>query len=243
MEKMEGVQVAHSGNAPNATVYVRNLEERIKIDLLVETLRDIFESCGEIVDIVAKKSLKRKGQAFIVFDDPASAAQAVEDIQGFEVFGKPMQLAFARTPSDETVKRKGTEEEFEAHKRRRLTEKERKQAAEAKEAQNKPKRPAGAAEPQKPRPAKTGAAAIPDEYLPPNKILFLQNLPKDVDADALTAIFERFDGFQEIRAVPFKPMAFAEFDTEQQAITAKEATANMQVGAENKPMKVTFQRQ
>lgn len=72
---------------------------------------------------MAKTNLKAKGQAFIVFEDVESAKKAIEDVQGFELFGKQMQLAFARTRSDATVKREGGEEEFEVHKRRRLAEK------------------------------------------------------------------------------------------------------------------------
>lgn len=33
---------------------------------------------------------------------------------------------------------------------------------------------------------------MPDEYLPPNKILFLQNLPESVTKDQLTALFSQF---------------------------------------------------
>lgn len=88
-----------------------------------EALRELFEEYGEIIDIVAKTNLKAKGQAFIVFDSVESAQKAIEEVQGFELFEKPMQLAFAKTRSDATVKREGTEEEFEAHRRRRLAEK------------------------------------------------------------------------------------------------------------------------
>jgi RNA recognition motif-containing protein len=104
-------------------VYVRNLEERIKIEELKEALRELFSEYGEIIDIVAKSNLKAKGQAFIVFDSIESAQKAIEEVQGFELFEKPMQLAFAKTRSDATVKRTGDEEEFEQHKRRRLAEK------------------------------------------------------------------------------------------------------------------------
>jgi len=58
-----------------------------------------------------------------VFESVESAQKAIEEIQGFELFEKPMQLAFAKTRSDATVKRVGNEEEFESHKRRRLAEK------------------------------------------------------------------------------------------------------------------------
>lgn len=127
---------------------------------------------------------------------------------------------------------------------------------EAQEA-HKLKRPAtNAPEPvHVPKAAKTGrgaglkstggaAAVVPDEYLPPNKILFVQNLPDSYDVDALTAIFSRFEGFREVRLVPGRRgIAFVEYEAETGAISAKESTAGMVLGEEHKPMKVTYQRQ
>lgn len=92
----------------------------------------------------------------------------------------------------------------------------------------------------------TGGAAnvIPDEYLPPNKILFVQNLPDGYDVEALSAIFGRFEGFKEVRLVPGRSgIAFVEYEAEAGAISAKEATAGMALGDEGQPMKVTYQRQ
>lgn len=102
---------------------MRNLEERIKPEPLKEALREIFSEYGNIIDIVAKKSLKAKGQAFVVFDDTESATQAIDEIQGFELFEKPMVLDYAKTWSDAAVKLQGSEEDYEAHKRKRLAEK------------------------------------------------------------------------------------------------------------------------
>lgn len=102
---------------------MRNLEERVKPEPLKEALRAIFSEYGNIIDIVAKTNLKAKGQAFIVFDEPEAAQRAVEEVQGFEIFDKPMALALARSRSDATVLKHGTEEEFETHKRRRIAEK------------------------------------------------------------------------------------------------------------------------
>jgi RNA recognition motif-containing protein len=74
--------------------------------------------------VVAKKNLRAKGQAFVVYDDPAAAAQAIKEANGFDIFDKPMRLEWAHSPSDATVKRQqGEGEEFELHKRRRLVEK------------------------------------------------------------------------------------------------------------------------
>lgn len=102
---------------------VKNLEERIKIDQLKEALNEIFSEYGKVIDLVAKSNLKAKGQAFVVFDDVASAARAIGEIQGFELFDKPMILDYAKTRSDATLAREGTKEGFEHHKRKRLAEK------------------------------------------------------------------------------------------------------------------------
>ncbi|TVY35448.1 U1 small nuclear ribonucleoprotein [Lachnellula subtilissima] len=247
---------ASTGPPPSATVYARNLEERIQATQLIESLRELFSEYGTIIDIVAKTNLKAKGQAFIVFDTVEGAQKAIDEVQGFELFGKEMQLAFAKTRSDATVKRQGNEEDFESHKRRRLAEKDKKKAAEQAESQKLLKRP-GIPEPAAAqRPIKTtrgaglkssnpaGAAVIPDEYLPPNKILFVQNLPDEYDIDALTAIFGRFEGFREVRLVPGRRgIAFVEYESETGAISAKENTAGTALGAENQLIKVTYQRQ
>ena len=242
-------------------------------------MTELFSEYCEIIDIVAKTNLKAKGQAFIVFDSVESAQKAIEEVQGFELFDKPMQLAFAKTRSDASVKRTGDEDEFESHRRRRLAEKgtwrsnhgralgelancgvlaDKKKAAEAAEEQKRLKRaaPGGVAPDVNARPAKAtrgaglkstnagAAAVIPDEYLPPNKILFVQNLPEEYDIDALTAIFGRFEGFREVRLVPGRRgIAFIEYETETGAISAKENTAGMALGDGSQVMKVTYQRQ
>ena len=51
-----------------------------------------------------------------------AAERAIKEVQGFELFDKPMQLDYAKTKSDAIVQIESPEE-FEAHKRRRLAEK------------------------------------------------------------------------------------------------------------------------
>ena len=135
---------------------------------------------------------------------------------------------------------------------------DKKKAAEAVEEQKRLKRaaPGGVVPDVNARPAKASrgaglkstnagaAAVIPDEYLPPNKILFVQNLPEEYDIDALTAVFGRFEGFREVRLVPGRRgIAFIEYETETGAISAKENTAGMALGDGSQVMKVTYQRQ
>ncbi|KAG7147487.1 U1 small nuclear ribonucleoprotein like [Verticillium longisporum] len=241
-----------------------SLEEAVQLDIRLSfkngirpfNCHGIFSEYGNVLEIIAKTNLKSKGQAFIVFDDADSAQNAIDEVQGFQLFDKPMQVALAKTRSDATVKTQGSEEDFEAHRRRRLAEKDKKRALEAAEEQKRMQRSgAGAATDAAGRPAKAARGAglkssnpaassvVPDEYLPPNKILFIQNLPEDFDIEALTDIFGRFDGFREVRLVPGRRgIAFVEYDGEQGAITAKENTAGMVLG-ESSTIKVTYQRQ
>ncbi|KAM0445832.1 hypothetical protein ACHAPV_006727 [Trichoderma viride] len=241
-----------ASDMPITTVYVQNLEERVKPEVLSEALKTIFSEFGNVIDIVAKRNLKAKGQAFIVFDQPSAAQNAIEEVEGFELFGKPLRVAMARMQSDKTVEINCNKDELETHKRHRQAEKDKRKALEAADEQRQLKRGAGAA--AEARPSKSAkpsglkstsapaSAVVPDEYLPPNKILFIQNVPDEYDMDGLNAIFGRFDGFREIRLVPGRRgIAFVEYQNEQGAITAKENTAGMLLA--DKPIKVTYQRQ
>ena len=86
-------------------------------------MTELFSEYGTIIEIIAKTNLKAKGQAFVVFDNVESATNAIEEINGFELFEKSMILDYAKTRSDATVLKEGGSEELEAHKRRRLAEK------------------------------------------------------------------------------------------------------------------------
>lgn len=90
---------------------------------MTATLETLFSQYGTILEIIAKKNLRARGQAFVVFDSPDSAERAIKEVQGFNLFEKPMVLQYARTKSDATVQAESTEGDFEAHKRRRLAEK------------------------------------------------------------------------------------------------------------------------
>ena len=62
----------------------------MRIEDLKETLHEFFEEHGEILDIIAKRNIKMKGQAFIIFSDLNAANKAKEALNGVELFGKPM---------------------------------------------------------------------------------------------------------------------------------------------------------
>ena len=83
--------------------------------------------------------------------------------------------------------------------------------------------------------ARRPAVQMPDEYLPPNKILFLQNLPESVTKDQLDALFSQYPNLHEVRLVPSKKdIAFVEYLDEGSATVAKDALHNHKLDGENK---------
>ena len=94
---------------PSPTLYINRLSERVNPTTLVPLLYDLFVPFGQILDIVAQKSVKRKGQAFVVFTNTAAAVQAKRALEGREFLrGKPLCIAFAKTPSRATTRREMT---------------------------------------------------------------------------------------------------------------------------------------
>lgn len=57
---------------------------------LKKSLYAIFSQFGQILDIVAIKTLKMRGQAFVIFKEIASATNALRSMQGFPFYEKPM---------------------------------------------------------------------------------------------------------------------------------------------------------
>ncbi len=78
------------------------------------------------------------------------------------------------------------------------------------------------------------------ESLPPNKLLFVDNLPDETTELMLAMLFRQYDGFAEVRMVPGKAgIAFVEFADPMQATTAKNALQGFKITAD-KPMRVNF---
>jgi|SRR5579859_5333172 RNA recognition motif-containing protein len=105
------------------TLYIRNLNESIKLPVLKQDLQTTFSQFGKVIDVIAHKNIRMRGQAFVVFEDPDAAKAAQHGVQGFKYHDKEMQVQFAKTPSDATVKRESGEEAYQEFKKRRLERK------------------------------------------------------------------------------------------------------------------------
>ena len=76
---------------PNQTLYVSNLpSNKIQKEDLRRSLYTLFSTYGPVLDVVALRTMKMRGQAHIVYRDVQTATQAMRALQGFEFFGKDM---------------------------------------------------------------------------------------------------------------------------------------------------------
>ncbi|KAH9277559.1 U1 small nuclear ribonucleoprotein A [Echinococcus granulosus] len=261
---------------PNHTIYINNLNEKIKTDELKKSLYAVFVQFGQILDIITGKSVKMRGQAFVVFSEISSARSALEAMRGFPLYEKPMCINFARTTSDIIAKREGTYVERPKRQppppplpqptqqqnstidaaaligggsaraiRRRQQRLAAAQAA-ALAAENggsaaggpSPSPQSSSTSASQSHPPPINPATIPDQ--PPNKILFLTNLPEDANEAMLGMLFAPFVGFREIRMVPSRhDIAFVEFSSETEAATAKHGLQGFNIRPGH-PLRITF---
>ncbi|KAA1085515.1 hypothetical protein PGT21_009763 [Puccinia graminis f. sp. tritici] len=253
-DEKESEQVDKIPDDATETVYLNNLNERVKLPALKQTLKNLLKNFGPVLDVVAHRSVRMRGQAFVAFPDREMAAKAVKEVKGFPLYGKPIEIAFARSPADCVVKRK-TPDDFEAHKAERLLKKKRsrrenplrKKAIEAKEAARKAASTAASAGPLAssvpPASSNRKIVQMPDEYQPPNKILFIQNLPENAGKDALEVLFKQYPNLVEVRTIPGRSnIAFVEYVDATSSGVAKDALHNYKFDGEHK-IKVTFAKQ
>lgn len=72
------------------TLYVNNLNEKIKLDVMKQSLRTLFRQYGTVLDVVAHSSIRMRGQAFVSLATKESAAKAFAEVKGFPLYGKPI---------------------------------------------------------------------------------------------------------------------------------------------------------
>lgn len=211
---------------PNQSLYINNLNEKVKKEELKKSLYAIFSQFGPILDIVALKTLKMRGQAFVVFRDISSATNALRSMQGFPFYDKPMHISYSKSKSDAVAKADGS---FVERKKKKLEEVPKgkegttKKPASGKQSSEKPSRPSQS----------SGKEA-------PNKILFLTNLPEETNDMMLSMLFQQFPGYKEVRLVPGRSdIAFVEFETEVQSAEARSSLQGFKITPTH-PMTIAY---
>lgn len=213
---------------PNQTIYVNNLNEKVKKEELKKALHAIFSQFGKILDVVCLKTFRLRGQAWIVFDNVTSATNALRQLQGFPFYDKAVRISYAHTKSDVLTKADGTfVPRTKDREKRKAEDREREKAVHAQK-----KAAASSDDPNAPAAApKASASAAP---APPHKILFVENLPAATNDRMLAKLFQQFPGYQEVRMVEAKPgIAFVEFESDMQASVAMAGLQGFKITAQN----------
>ena len=78
-------------NRPNHTLYVNNLNDKMKKPDLKKALYYLFGQYGGIVDIIASREPKMRGQAFIIYKDIVSSTTAYRALQNYQLFDKVLK--------------------------------------------------------------------------------------------------------------------------------------------------------
>ncbi|KAL0277223.1 UNVERIFIED_CONTAM: hypothetical protein PYX00_004582 [Menopon gallinae] len=233
---------------PNHTIYINNLNEKLKKDELKKSLYAIFSQFGQILDIVALKTLKMRGQAFVIFKEINSATKALMSMQGFPFYDKPMRIQYSKTDSDVIAKMKGTFTERPKKPKKQPMPVSRDEDPEVKRAKKKANKVDGRLGfdiqglPQYTTSAmlSTLQGVGPVLEQPPNQILFLTNLPDETSEMMLSMLFNQFPGFKEVRLVPNRhDIAFVEFENELQSAAAKDALQGFKITPSH-AMKISF---
>jgi hypothetical protein len=235
--------------APNQTIYVSNLNEKIKKDEMKKSLYAVFSQFGKILDIVNLKTLKLRGQAWVVFDDITAATNALRQMQGFPFYDKPMKIGYAKTKSDAVAKADGTYVPRE--KRKAIEEKEKEKARKrAAAAGPVPMAMPGVMPGMVPGMAPAGYGygmpppmapqAAPEGPAPPNSLRVGEGVPLGTTNLMLSTLFNQFPGFKEVRMIESKPgIAFVEYVDENQSTVAMSGLQGYKLTPTN-PMLITY---
>ncbi|XP_013781541.1 U1 small nuclear ribonucleoprotein A-like [Limulus polyphemus] len=183
---------------PNHTIYINNLNEKVNKEELKKSLYAIFSQFGQILNIVAMKTLKMRGQAFVIFKDINSATNALRSMHGFPFYDKPMRIQYAKTDSEIIAKMKGTYvERPKKPKETEVKKGKKKVAREPPKPQPPSHQPVGITtgfsnqNPPNVAPAAQQPVALAPEMQPPNQILFLTNLPEETNDMMLSMLFNQ----------------------------------------------------
>jgi U2 small nuclear ribonucleoprotein B'' len=62
------------------------------LSVMKASLRGLFKSYGEVLDVVAHSNLRMRGQAFVSFESADIAKKALKEVRGFPLYSKPMVM-------------------------------------------------------------------------------------------------------------------------------------------------------
>ncbi|XP_038893561.1 U2 small nuclear ribonucleoprotein B'' 2 [Benincasa hispida] len=220
---------------PNQTIYIKNLNEKVKKEELKRSLYALFSQYGRILDVVALKTPRLRGQAWVAFSEVTAASNAVRQMQNFPFYEKPMRIQYAKTKSDCVAKADGSFVPREKKKKQEEKAEKKRRAEEAHQSAMPNGTTGNGGSNATFRHANPNAAEAT-----PNNILFIENLPHETSSMMLQVLFQQYPGFREVRMIEAKPgIAFVEFEDDVQSSMAMQALQGFKIDPQH-PMAISF---
>ncbi|OCH92203.1 RNA-binding domain-containing protein [Obba rivulosa] len=210
-----------SSTQPNETLYIKNLNDKVNKEELRLQLYALFTTYGRVVDIVAIKNQKMRGQAFLVFSDLASATAALRACEGIVFYDKPMHIEYAKTRSYATLQREdpnfvppttvhaqhtsglnGRLANGSAEKRPREDRMDEDAPGAKREKVDADEEEMEIEDDDDAARQNVNAGVIPTTVQHMSARLLCTNLPQEVTVDVLSVLFQQYQGFLSAQVVP-----------------------------------------
>jgi RNA recognition motif-containing protein len=219
------------------TLYIKNLNEKVSLRDLKECLYVLGQRFGQVLDVKAKKNVVMRGQSFIVFKKKQHAKAAKEGLNGFTIFGKQMEVQWAKRDSDFVISkdkrsykigksRLVTKDYFHSEKfKQRMHKKLNEQQSTMinnslpVNSQNITTMNDNSNDSLNKVIANTNLMYQEKQLNQINNTLLLDKLP-DISTDVLIQIFSVFEGYKGVRHIRPRRVSFVDFDVNTQASSA-----------------------
>ncbi|MES1902290.1 MAG: hypothetical protein MHPSP_000894 [Paramarteilia canceri] len=86
-------------SVPRNTLYISNLDTKIKKNEMKSLLYGFFSPFGLIADIYFSRKPQMRGQAFIIFCDIVEASKAKRAMNGMSMLGRTLKIDFTTNES------------------------------------------------------------------------------------------------------------------------------------------------
>jgi len=155
-------------------------------------------------------------------------------------FEKPLDIQYAKTTSDIIARMEGTYQTKEKRMEEAEEQKKRKLENDDDYAARRVDRGRGKKNMMPPSALQIDQLAL--QQIPPNKTLFVQNLPAECTANMLVTLFQKYQGFLEVRLPPGqKGVAFVDYQNEIQASLAMGHLQGFRITHDH-PLIISFQK-
>lgn len=200
-------------------------------------LHSLFSTYGRVLDVVATRAPSMRGQAFVVFESATASTAAKRGLSGFSFYGKALHIDYSTGDKSKALLRRELGDdavhELELERSRTTVSRRGEKRALFLDA---PSDDEDNARPESESEGDEAAARkrVKREDAPEGTSLHATGIPPSIDAEVLTTLFSRQQGYLGLTASPDPPTdepwtAIIRFDSTQNTQAAQSALHGIQL--------------